>query len=64
MAPGVQGLPFLGLLLGVVLAMIFIMSQHGSYVRKLAANNGVLVPEWRLTSPILGSFVFPIGLFW
>ena len=64
MSSGVRDLPFLGLLLGVILAVVFVLSQHQTYIRKLEANNGKVVPEWRLGPPILGAFVFAIGLFW
>lgn len=64
MPAGVSALPFLGLFLGVILALIFILCQHGSYIRKLEANNGKVVPEWRLAPAILGAIVFTIGLFW
>ena len=61
---GVSGLPFLGLLTGVLLALVYILSQHGSYVKKLAANNNQPIPEWRLLPAIPGSFAFTAGLFW
>lgn len=61
---GMRSLPFLGLSLGITLALVFILCQHRSYIQRLQANNGKLVPEWRLGPPILGAFVFPIGLFW
>ncbi|KAH6639863.1 putative bicyclomycin resistance protein [Boeremia exigua] len=61
---GVRTLPFLGLFLGILLALAFILSKHQSYIQKLEANNGKPVPEWRLGPPILGAFVFPIGIFW
>lgn len=64
MEGGVCDLPFLGLLLGVVLALSFILSQHKSYIRKLEGNNGKAVPEWRLGPAILGSVAFTAGLFW
>jgi DHA1 family multidrug resistance protein-like MFS transporter len=64
MPAGMSALPFLGLFLGVVLALFFILCQHGSYTRKLEANNGKVVPEWRLGPAILGAVVFTIGLFW
>jgi DHA1 family multidrug resistance protein-like MFS transporter len=64
MEMGVRALPFLGLFLGILLALAFILSRHWSYIRKLEANDGKLVPEWRLGPPILGAFVFPVGLFW
>lgn len=64
MSIGVGGLPFLGLLTGVVLALAFILSQQGSYVKKLAANNNKPIPEWRLLPAIVGAFAFTAGLFW
>lgn len=64
MPVGVRSLPFLGLLLGIFLALLFILSQHQGYIRKLERNNGKVVPEWRLGPPIIGAVVFPIGLFW
>lgn len=51
MRPGVSGLTFIGLIIGVLLACGFILSQNTAYARKLAANNNVPVPEWRLFPP-------------
>lgn len=64
MPSGVCDLPFLGLLLGVMLALAFILSQHKSYTKMLDGNGGVVVPEWRLRPAIVGALAFPIGLFW
>lgn len=64
MRPGVSGLPFIGLIIGVVLALTLILVEHGSYAKKLIANNGVPVPEWRLVPPLIGAPVFTIGIFW
>ncbi|KAL6149622.1 hypothetical protein ACJQWK_02761 [Exserohilum turcicum] len=64
MPTGVRALPFLGLFLGVVLGLILILCQHKSYCRKLEANNGRALPEWRLGPAILGAVVFAVGLFW
>ncbi|KAI7168041.1 putative bicyclomycin resistance protein [Hortaea werneckii] len=64
MPPGVRALPFLGLFLGVILALVLILCQHKSYTRKLEENTGKVVPEWRLAPAILGAPVFTIGLFW
>ena len=63
-APGVSGLPFLGLLIGQVLALALILSKHSDYVRKLAENNNVPVPEWRLTPSLMGAPIFALGIFW
>lgn len=64
MRPGVSGLPFLALFVGVVLALGLVLSQHANYVRKLEENKGVPVPEWRLAPTLVGAPVFAIGLFW
>ncbi|KAH7069056.1 putative bicyclomycin resistance protein, partial [Paraphoma chrysanthemicola] len=64
MSTGVDALPFLGLFCGIILALGFILSQHQSYIQMLAANDGKVVPEWRLRPTILGAIVFPVGLFW
>lgn len=61
---GFRALPFLGLFLGILMALAFILCQHRSYIRRLVANNGKAVPEWRLGPPILGAIIFPIGIFW
>ena len=64
MSPGVGGLPFLGLFTGVLLALVFILLEQGSYVKKLAANNNNPIPEWRLLPAMVGAFAFTAGLFW
>lgn len=64
MGPGVSGLPFLGLLAGVALGVCLVLSQHAAYVKKLAENKNVPVPEWRLRPTLLGAPVFTVGIFW
>jgi MFS transporter, DHA1 family, multidrug resistance protein len=64
MQPGNADLPFLGLLVGVCCALGFILRQQHTLAQKLAANNGELTPEWRLTPALFGAFAFPAGLFW
>ncbi|KAL8804248.1 MAG: hypothetical protein Q9182_002702 [Xanthomendoza sp. 2 TL-2023] len=62
--PGVGGLPYFGMILGQISAGIYIALTQPSYNRKLAANGGVPVPEWRLFPVILGGIAFTGGLFW
>ncbi len=38
--------------------------QQPWYNRKLEANHGIPVPEWRLPSVMVGGVVFTIGIFW
>ncbi|EED14327.1 bicyclomycin resistance protein, putative [Talaromyces stipitatus ATCC 10500] len=64
MTPGVAGLMFIGLFIGVVLALGFILSQYGQYIEKLEKNGNVPVPEWRLGPTMVGAPVFAVGLFW
>lgn len=64
MSLGVDGLPFIGLIIGQVFACTFIVSQQKDYARKLAENKNVPVPEWRLSPTIFGAPIFTIGIFW
>ncbi|KAL2136687.1 hypothetical protein VTI74DRAFT_2098 [Chaetomium olivicolor] len=64
MSPGVAGLTFFGMVTGQIIAGITVLLQQPWYQRKLAANNGVPVPEWRLPSVIAGGVAFAGGLFW
>ncbi|KAJ5330044.1 hypothetical protein N7452_010434 [Penicillium brevicompactum] len=64
MTPGIAGLMFIGLIIGVGLACTFIVSRQVPYAKRLAENKGVPVPEWRLGPTLLGAPVFTIGLFW
>jgi DHA1 family multidrug resistance protein-like MFS transporter len=61
---GVGALPYLGLVLGYFIAGGAIMLWQPSYNRKLAANNNIPLPEWRLPPVIVGAWAFAIGLFW
>ncbi|KAL8646567.1 MAG: hypothetical protein Q9210_006063 [Variospora velana] len=62
--PGVGGLPYFGMILGQFTAGIYIASTQPAYNRKLDANGGVPIPEWRLFPVILGGISFTCGLFW
>lgn len=61
---GVGGLPYFGMVFGMLLAGAYIVYTQGDYNRKLAANNGVTIPEWRLPPAIMGGVSFTCGLFW
>ncbi|KAL4984224.1 major facilitator superfamily domain-containing protein [Aspergillus falconensis] len=62
--PGFAGLTFIGLIIGIILALCLILSQHAQYTKQLAENGNVPVPEWRLRPTMLGAPVFTLGLFW
>jgi len=64
MTPGIAGLTFFGMITGQILAGVTILLQQPWYMRKLNANNGVPIPEWRLPSVIAGGVAFSAGLFW
>ncbi|KAL4778176.1 major facilitator superfamily domain-containing protein [Aspergillus varians] len=64
MSLGVSGLPFIGLIIGEIAGAGFVLSFYKSYTKKLEANNGVPVPEWRLPPCITGGVAFAGGLFW
>ncbi|KAI2794319.1 Major facilitator superfamily multidrug transporter FLU1 [Penicillium oxalicum] len=63
-APGVAGLPYWGLVIGEICGGIYIILTQPSYNRKLDANHGVPIPEWRMPPAIIGSVAFAAGLFW
>ncbi|KAF1841044.1 major facilitator superfamily [Cucurbitaria berberidis CBS 394.84] len=63
---GVGGLPFLGMVTGQLLAGTLIFIRQPGYQKKLAANNNVPIPEWRLPEVIIGGICFSVGMctFW
>ncbi|KAJ5121266.1 uncharacterized protein N7515_009227 [Penicillium bovifimosum] len=61
---GVGSLPFIGLIIGEFLAGAYILYDQKAYTKKLAANNNIPVPEWRLPPAIVGGIFFCVGLFW
>lgn len=63
MNPGVGGLPFLGIVTGQVLAGATIFIRQSGYQKKLAANGGQPIPEWRLPEVIVGGICFSVGIF-
>ncbi|KAI9760313.1 MAG: hypothetical protein M4579_001717 [Chaenotheca gracillima] len=64
MSLGVGGLPYFGMIVGMLCAGLFIVLLQPSYNRKLAANNNVPIPEWRLPPVVIGGVSFALGLFW
>ncbi|KAI1858648.1 hypothetical protein JX265_010741 [Neoarthrinium moseri] len=61
---GQSGLAFFGMILGQLLAGTVVLLDQPRYQRKLAANNGVPIPEWRLPVIIAGGVSFTAGIFW
>ncbi|KAK3109766.1 hypothetical protein LTR53_016616 [Teratosphaeriaceae sp. CCFEE 6253] len=63
-APGISGLPYFGLIIGVFLGFLSVLAAQPGYVKKLKANNNIPVPEWRLPLTMVGGIIFAAGLFW
>ena len=62
---GISALPFLGIAIGVVVAIVYITwNSQTRFKRKFIANGCKPVPEERLIPMIVGAAVLPIGLFW
>lgn len=62
---GVGALPFLGIQIGVVIGVAFIVwNTNTRYKRKMLENGGIPVPEERLIPMMVGAVILPIGLFW
>ena len=62
---GVGGLAFLGLLVGIVIALIFvIVIDNPRYVRVSKKHNGFAPPEQRLFGAMVGAPTLTIGLVW
>lgn len=64
MSPGVGGLPYLGLIVGQLLAVVAIFLMQPWIMRKTKENNGVMMPEWHLPVAVPGAVAFSVGLFW
>ncbi|KAL2823794.1 MFS general substrate transporter [Aspergillus cavernicola] len=64
MSLGVGSLPFIGLIIGELLAGVYTLLGQPAYTKKLAENGDIPVPEWRLPPAIVGGITFTIGLFW
>lgn len=63
-SPGVGGLAFLGLLVGMMVAVTGNILDNKRYMKIVHKHNGMPPPEARLPSAIVGSVLLPIGLFW
>ncbi|KAL9051422.1 MAG: hypothetical protein Q9162_006029 [Coniocarpon cinnabarinum] len=62
---GIGGLAFLGVMVGMLLAVCYAVWDNKRYIR--AAKNdpsGFAPPEARLPPCLVGSLILPIGLFW
>lgn len=61
---GAQGLSFLGLAIGPLLAFLCYPLQERYYLRRVRENGGKGVPEARMWMARLGAILIPVSLFW
>ncbi|KIW29345.1 uncharacterized protein PV07_05164 [Cladophialophora immunda] len=61
---GTGGLPFFGVIGGLALSAVVHMAQERYYTHWARANDGIMVPEWRMPICITGAVAFTAGLFW
>lgn len=60
---GLDDLPYLAILIGIVLGTLIIVFFDRSYSQKLT-KIGSAAPEDRLPAMLVGSIIFPLGMFW
>lgn len=64
-SPGIGGLAFIGIAVGMISATLYAILDNKRYMRVAAKYpNGLAPPEARLPPAIVGSILLPIGLFW
>lgn len=61
---GIGGLAFLGILVGMVMAVIYTFPENFRYAKKCSQTTDRLAPELRLPPSMVGGIALPIGLFW
>ncbi|KAH7374174.1 major facilitator superfamily domain-containing protein [Cadophora sp. MPI-SDFR-AT-0126] len=61
---GIAGLPFLGVMIGMLLGVAYGIPDNRRYVRASKRAGGKAPPEQRLVPAMVGSFFLPVGLFW
>lgn len=63
-SPGIGGLAFLGVAVGMVTAVIYSIWDNKRYAKVVRESSGPAPPEARLPPALLGCLTMPIGLFW
>ncbi|CAG9954736.1 unnamed protein product [Clonostachys rosea f. rosea IK726] len=61
---GIGGLAFLGIMVGMMLAICYVIPDNKRFIRVQAENGGFAPPEARLPPSCIGAVALPIGLFW
>ena len=62
--PGVGGLPFLGVLVGMLTAVVYTVMDNQRYIKVQEQHNGFAPPEARLPPCMISAITVPLGLFW
>ena len=63
-SPGIGGLAFIGVGVGMILAVVYSVWDNKRYARVSDEYNGFAPPEARLPICMVGGIAVPIGLFW
>ncbi|KAH7406593.1 major facilitator superfamily domain-containing protein [Phaeosphaeria sp. MPI-PUGE-AT-0046c] len=62
---GIGGLAFIGVAVGMIIAVIYSIWDNKRYNRAIeASETGIAAPEARLPPALIGSVAMPIALFW
>ncbi|KAL2869344.1 MFS transporter [Aspergillus lucknowensis] len=61
---GIGALPFLGIMVGMLIAVAYSIWDNKRYVRVQDEHNGFAPPEARLPPCLVASITIPVGLFW
>lgn len=63
-SPGIGGLAFIGVAVGMLFSVAFALFDNRRYQRIANAHGGMAPPEARLLPGIIGAVLLPVGLFW
>lgn len=63
-SPGIGGLAFIGIAVGMTIATIGSILDNKRYAKLAAAHGGAAPPEARLPPGLIGSILIPAGMFW
>ncbi|KAJ5605349.1 hypothetical protein N7510_010503 [Penicillium lagena] len=61
---GIGGLAFLGILIGMTIAVVYTLFDNKRYVKVQDKHDGFAPPETRLVPCLIASITIPIGLLW
>ncbi|KAL4779636.1 major facilitator superfamily domain-containing protein [Aspergillus varians] len=61
---GIGALPFLGIMVGMLMAVAYSIWDNNRYIRSQEKHGGFAPPEARLPPCMVASIAIPVGLFW